>query len=160
EPADAASQPRRQGGARDRHLAARHMSKDKSAPTPSQIAHRRLPRIVRAVRARPRLFLAAALAIVIGVVLPSDWRIATGLLVAWDIGVALYLALAFPAMAKADVARIRRRAALLDEDRIAFLILTAGAALASLGAIVAELGDKETAHAPANLALAVVTIAL
>src|SRR5262249_35366851 len=85
---------------------------------------------------------------------------ATRLLVAWDIGVALYLALAFPAMAKADVARIRRRAALLDEDRIAFLILTAGAALASLGAIVAELGDKETAHAPANLALAVVTIAL
>jgi uncharacterized membrane protein len=136
------------------------MSTNKSSPTPSQIAHRRLPRIVRLVRARPRLFLAAILGIVIGLVLPSEWRATTRLLVGWDAGVGLYLALAFHAMAKADVARIRRRAAMLDEDRVAFLILTAGAALATIGAIVAELGDKETARAPAHLALAVVTIAL
>jgi uncharacterized membrane protein len=136
------------------------MSNSKSSPTPSQIAHRKLPRIVRLVRARPRLFLAAVLGIVIGLVLPSEWRATTRLLVGWDAGVGLYLALAFHAMAKADVARIRRRAAMLDEDRVAFLILTAGAALATIGAIVAELGDKETARAPAHLALAVVTIAL
>ena len=133
---------------------------DKKAPTPSQAARRRLPRIVRAVRARPRLFLSALLGLLIGVVLPYEWRVATRMLVAWDVGIAVYLALAFNAMANADTVRIRRRAALLDEDRTVFLILTAAAALASLGAIVAELGDKETAHAPANLALAVVTIAL
>jgi uncharacterized membrane protein len=130
------------------------------APTPSQVARRKLPRIVRVVRARPRLFLAAVLGIVIGLVLPSEWRATTRLLVTWDVGVGLYLALAFQAMAKADIARIRRRAALLDEGRVAFLMLTAGAALASLGAIVAELGAKESGHAPAHLALAVVTIAL
>jgi uncharacterized membrane protein len=112
------------------------------------------------VRARPRLFLSALLGVVVGVVLPHEWRVATRLLVAWDVGVAVYLALAFNAMASADTARIRRRAALLDEDRVAFLVLTATAALASLGAIVAELGDKETAHSPANLALAAITIAL
>jgi uncharacterized membrane protein len=129
-------------------------------PTASQVARRKLPRIVRAVRARPRLFLSALLGLVVGLVLPHEWRIATRLLVAWDAGVAVYLALALNAMASADTARIRRRAALLDEDRAAFLLLTAVAALASLGAIVAELGDKEAAHAPANLALAVITIAL
>ena len=136
------------------------MSKDKGTPTPSQVARRKLPRIVRVVRARPRLFLAAVLGIVIGLVLPSEWRATTRLLVTWDVGVGLYLALAFEAMAKADIARIRRRAAMLDEDRVPFLILTAGAALATIGAIVAELGAKESGHAPAHLALAVVTIAL
>jgi len=133
---------------------------DKKAPTPSQAARRRLPRIVRAVRARPRLFLSALLGLLIGVVLPYEWRVATRMLVAWDVGIAVYLALAFNAMANADTIRIRRRAALLDEDRTVFLILTAAAALASLGAIVAELGDKETARAPAHLALAIVTIVL
>ena len=133
---------------------------DKKEPTPSQVARRKLPRIVRAVRARPRLFLSAALGVVIGLLLPSEWRGTTRLLVTWDVGVGLYLALAFQAMAMADTARIRRRAAMLDEDRVAFLILTAGAALATIGAIVAELGDKETARAPAHLALAIVTIAL
>jgi uncharacterized membrane protein len=136
------------------------MSSGKSAPTPSQIARRKLPRIVRVVRARPRLFLAAALGVVVGVVLPFEWRVTTRLLVTWDTGVALYLVLALQAMAHADIARIRQRAALLDEDRVAFLILTAAAGLASLGAIVAELGSKDTGRAPAHLALAVVTIAL
>jgi uncharacterized membrane protein len=129
-------------------------------PTPSQVARRKLPRIVRVIRARPRLFLAAVLGVVIGLVLPSEWRATTRLLVGWDAGVGLYLAFAFQAMAKADIGRIRRRAAMLDEDRVPFLILTAGAALATIGAIVAELGDKETARAPAHLALAVVTIVL
>ncbi len=132
------------------------------APTPSQPppARRRLPRILRIVRARPRLFLAAALGLAVGFALPAEWRLATRLLVGWDAGVAVYLVLVFASMANAHVARIRRRAALLDEGRIAFLILTAGAALASLGAIVAQLGAKEAGHQPAHLALAVTTIAL
>jgi uncharacterized membrane protein len=129
-------------------------------PTVSQVARRKLPRVVRAVRARPRLFISAALGVVIGLMLPSEWRLATRLLVTWDAGVGIYLVLTCIAMADCDIARIRRRAAQLDEDRTVFLVLTAGAALASLGAIVAELGNKETAHAPANLALAVITIAL
>ena len=66
----------------------------------------------------------------------------------------------FQAMADCDVARIRRRATLLDEDRFVFLALTAFAAIASLGAIVAQLSTKETGHQPAHLALAVATIAL
>jgi uncharacterized membrane protein len=121
---------------------------------------RRWPRVVRVVRARPRLFLAATLGAILGIVLPAEVRLATRLIIGWDTGVAIYLVLAFQAMANADVARIRRRAKLLDEDRLVFLVLTAGAALASLGAIVAQLSGKETGHQPAYLALAIATIAL
>jgi uncharacterized membrane protein len=123
-------------------------------------APRRWPRVVRVVRARPRLFLSAGLGAIIGVVLPAGLSLATRLIIAWDVGVAIYLALMFQAMADCDVARIRRRAKLLDEGRIVFLALTAGAAVASLGAIVAQLSAKETGHQPAYLALAVATIAL
>jgi uncharacterized membrane protein len=129
-------------------------------PSPSVRAHRRLPRIVRIVRARPRLFLAALLGVVVGLLLPGEWRIVTRLLTTWDAGVSIYLVLAFTAFVNSDVDRIRHRAALLDEDRTAFLTLTAGAAAASLGAIVAELGVKDPANQTAHLAIAIVTIAL
>lgn len=135
------------------------MSPD-NARTPSQVARRRLPRIVRIVRARPRLFLCACLGLVVIALLPGDWRWPTRLVVGWDVGVAIYLAFVFAAMAGADAARIRRRAVMMDEGRIAILVLTAGAALASLGAIVVELGSKDTVHEPKHLALAVITIAL
>jgi uncharacterized membrane protein len=118
------------------------------------------PRVVRIVRARPRLFLSATLGAILAVALPAAVPLATRLIVAWDTGVVIYLALVFAALAKSDVARIRRRARLLDEDRRVFLVLTAGAALASLGAIVAQLSAKETGHQPAYLALALATIAL
>ena len=136
------------------------MSADGAPSPPSQHVRRRPPRIVRIVRARPRLFLAALLGLIVGPLLPGEWRIVTRLLTAWDAGVALYLALAFATFMNADVDRIRRRAALLDEDRTAFLALTTGAAAASLGAIVAELGVKDPANQQAHLALAVATIAL
>lgn len=134
--------------------------RDAGGPSPSVRAHRRRPRIVRIVRARPRLFLAALLGLIVGVLLPGEWRVVTRLLVAWDAGVAVYLALAFALFTSADVAGIRHRAALQDEDRTTFLALTAAAAAASLGAIVAELGVKDAAYQQSHLALAVATIAL
>ena len=97
-------------------------------------------RVVRAVRARPRLFLCALLGLVVIAVLPSSWRLATRLLIAWDISVALYLVAASALMAGAEVEHIRRRSAQLDEGRIAILVFTVAAALASVAAIVAELG--------------------
>ena len=133
-------------------------SKPESQPAPAR--SRKLPRFLRVMRARPRLFLSIALAIVIVVLLPSDWRWATRLVIGWDISVALYLALAAVAMASADIPRIRRRAALMDEGRIAILVLIAGAALASLGALIIELSDKDTTHSPRHLALAIVTLVL
>src|SRR5438552_13701541 len=58
---------------------------------------RRPPRLVRIVRTRPRLFFSALLGLAVIALLfaASDWRVATRLLVGWDIGVGLYLILAF-----------------------------------------------------------------
>ena len=125
--------------------------------TPAPTRRRRLPKILRVIRARPRLFVAALLAVVLSVLLPANWRLGTRVLVGWDAGVALYLIGAFTLLVRSDVARIRRRAAIVDEGRFAILVLVVGAAVASLGAILAQLGGG---RAPGNLALATVTILL
>jgi uncharacterized membrane protein len=84
-------------------------------------------------------------------------RITTRLLVGWDAGLVLYLALIFWTMAHASVANIRERAAIDDEGAVALLVLTTAAALASLAAVVVELD-----HAPdwQRIALGVATILL
>jgi uncharacterized membrane protein len=122
---------------------------------------RHLPRPVRIVRARPRLFIAALIGLVVAALCPSDWRIATRLLVGWDLGVALYLTLALRMMAVAEVRHIRLRARLQDEGQYTILALTATAALASLGAIVALLGMSEANNrSPTHLLLGILTILL
>ncbi len=70
------------------------------------------------------------------------WRFSTQNIVGWDAGVALYLALVYLVMARGSIAEIRRRAAINDEGAIALLVLTAAAALASLAAVLAELGHS------------------
>jgi uncharacterized membrane protein len=103
---------------------------------------RRGPWVVRIVRARPRLFTSVAISIVVAVALieVTDWRPATCMLFGWDIGVALYLLLASHVMAVSSVQAIRKHAAQQDEGQITILVLTVSAALASVGAIFAELG--------------------
>jgi uncharacterized membrane protein len=120
-----------------------------------------LRRALRIVRGRPRLFVAAALGLAAVAVLPANWRLATRALVGWDIGAGIYLALAFRLMMDSDVNRIRRRAALQDEGRIVVLVLVVAAALASLGAILAELaGAQGASRQPVHLTLAAITILL
>jgi uncharacterized membrane protein len=119
--------------------------------------------LVRMIRTRPRLFLSASLAIVftMGLFVFTDWKASIRLLIGWDAGVMLYLILVGVLMARSDVHRIRRRAALQDDGRIAILVLTALAALASLAAIVADLGAQQgPARTPIHLIIATVTIAL
>jgi uncharacterized membrane protein len=120
--------------------------------------HRRMPYVVRVVRARPRLFLSALGGLAVVVLLPASLRLSTRLLIGWDMGVVVYLAFAYWMIGLSDLARIKRRAATQDDGRFVILILTATAALASLGAILAELGGG--GRQPMNLALAGVTIVL
>lgn len=117
----------------------------------------------RIVRTRPRLFLSALLGVAVIAVLAAatNWKIATKLLIGWDVGIAFYLVLMVVLMTRSDVHRIRRRAALQDDGRIAILVLTAAAALASIGAIIAELGAQAgSARTPAQLIIGTVTIVL
>jgi uncharacterized membrane protein len=89
---------------------------------------------------RPRLFVSVAVSIVafLGFARGSD--LATRLLVAWNVGTWLYFVLTFFLMAAATEKSIRARAEATDEGKFTILLLTSLAALASMGAIFAELG--------------------
>ena len=124
---------------------------------------RRPPRLVRIIRTRPRLFFSILLALAVIALLfaVTNWRAATRLLVGWDIGIGLYLVLAFSLMARSDVHRIRRRAANQDEGSMAMLVLTVAAAIASMAAIFAELATEPgVSRQPAQLILATATVVL
>lgn len=119
---------------------------------------RAMPKPVRIVFGRPRLFISIAVGLASLLVLPASLRIATRLLVAWDISIALYIALAFNLFLSCGSDRIRKLAARQDDGRFLVLAMTAVAAFASIVAIVVELGVKPQ-HTP-QLVLAVVTIVL
>jgi uncharacterized membrane protein len=93
----------------------------------------------------------------------SNWRPVMRGLVGWDIGIGLYVILAFEMMARSNVHEIRRRAATQDEGAIVILVLTVATALASLLAIVALLGTStpgEARQRSTELILATITIVL
>ena len=123
---------------------------------------RRPPYPLRLMHARPRLLISIAIGIAVTLALSlSEWRTSTRIILGWDAGVALYLLLTCILMARSTIADIREHAAQDDEGRVALLVLTVLAALASLGVIVAELGIGEGGkRTGTQLALATVTIFL
>src|SRR5437763_1389698 len=125
-------------------------------------AERRPPYLIRVILARPRLATSAMLGIaVITLLSSSGMLLSRRLLIGWDVGIALYLVLVYTLMARTGIGEIRAHAADQDEGRLAMLVLTVFAALASLGAILAELGVSSGApRTPVQLALATTTIVL
>ncbi len=120
-----------------------------------------LPRPLRVIRARPRLFICFMVALMIALMLPWDWRHVTRALIAWNVGAGLYVLLVGLMMSGATHENIRKRAQVEDEGQFTILTLAIIAALASIGAIVAELaivkelaGVQKTLH----ILLAAVTI--
>ncbi|MEJ0095880.1 MAG: DUF1345 domain-containing protein [Methylocella sp.] len=95
----------------------------------------------RTVLGHPRLFSGLFFAIVVGFFLPPEVRLVTRLLIAWNAGTWLYFILAAWLIIRADEASMRRRAKASDEGRLLVLVLTSFAAVASIGAIVAELAS-------------------
>lgn len=122
------------------------------------VRFRNLPMPVRVVYGRPRTFFAIALGVLVFFLLPDTRRLATRLIIGWDVFAALYLVLAYIMMLRCDVGHIRRSAVMQDDGRFLILLLTAYGALASLGAIVFELGASKGNKAA--LILATLTIAL
>lgn len=104
--------------------------------TPETILRRRWPRILRIVRARPRLFIAVLVGVIVAVMLRGVPSLAERLLVSWDVTVLLYLVAAFQLIITGTDTSLRHRAEIEDEGRIGVLVLSVAAALASLGAIV------------------------
>jgi uncharacterized membrane protein len=124
-------------------------------------AARRLPYLLRVIRARPRLILSFMFGLAVLIVLPSTLRFATRLVLGWDVAVALYLGLVYTLMAQSRPGHIRDHAAREDEGRLGILVLAVAAALASLGGILSELGTGQGgARTPMQLVLALATIVL
>ncbi len=127
-----------------------------------QNASRRLLKILRILRARPKLIISVLLGTGAAAALPSAWPLAARALVGWDIGVALYLAIIYWTMARSWADHIRQHAKNEDEGRGVILVLTVAAAMATIVAIVAQLGGASLSKniPPAQLFLAVTTILL
>jgi uncharacterized membrane protein len=120
-------------------------------------------RLVRQLRIRPRLFISAAFGIAVALLLPffEDTRVMTRLLLGWNAGTWLYMVSCGWMMARSDSAQISERSRHQDEGAAVILALVVVAALASLGAIVAELSaakDLSGSARLAHIALAAVTI--
>src|SRR5437763_12716853 len=113
------------------------------------VARRMNPlRLVRALRARPRLLGAALAGVLVyvfgrGVLAESA---AAMTLVAWNSGASLYLLLAWHGMSRSGVQGIRDRAVTQDEGRIAILALVVLAALAVLLAAGTQLALVKDLH--------------
>jgi len=118
-----------------------------------------LPYLLRIVRARPRLFLAALIGAIVAVLTTSEWHLATRILIGWNAGAWLYLVLAYDTIARSTPRHIGDYAAAQDEGQIAILILTVAAALATFVAIILELGAARGSDRQlVQLLIAVVTI--
>jgi uncharacterized membrane protein len=124
------------------------------------VARPTMPVRLARLHARLLISIAVGMAVTLGLSM-TDWTMATKLLLGWDIGVVLYLALAYQLMVTCGIDEIRRRAAEDDEGAVALLILTGCSALAIMGAIVAELAIAKISGQPRSgigVAIAMVTI--
>src|SRR5436190_19898879 len=94
--------------------------------------------LIRVGKAHIRLVISAAIGIAAMLALPG--ALMTRVLMGWDLGVIIYLCAAAVVMTNCtSVAQMKRNAAAQDEGARGILILSAVAAMASLGAIFAEL---------------------
>jgi uncharacterized membrane protein len=120
---------------------------------------------LRIVMVRPRLLLSllAGFAVVALLpMLPGDLRGVTRFLVGWDVGVGLYLVLAYWMIANSDLAHIHRQSMLQDEGSFVILVLTVVSAAISVGAVFAwlEMASRAETFTPHGIVLLFFTIVL
>jgi uncharacterized membrane protein len=120
--------------------------------------HRKLPMFLRVIVSRPRTFIAFGIALVVFFLLPDSRRLVTRALVGWDVFATIYLVLAYHMMVRCGHEHIKPSAILQDDGRVLILMVTQLGALASIAAIVFELGA--TNKSGPGMTLAVITIAL
>jgi uncharacterized membrane protein len=119
---------------------------------------------LRLVRLHARLVISVVMGAAIAAALfMTDLHTTTRLLIGWDAGILLYLVLIYSVARRGDIARLRQRAAEEDEGAIILLLLTFAAAIASLAAIVIEVGGSQGetgVRAALSVALTMSTIVL
>jgi len=122
------------------------------------VRFRKLPMPLRVVVSRPRTFVALGVALLVFFLLPESRRLVTRALFGWDTFATIYLVLAYTMMYRCGHEHIKPSAILQDDGRVLILMVTQLGALASIAAILFELGASKNS-VPA-LSLAVITIAL
>lgn len=120
-------------------------------------------RALRIILARPRLLLCALIGIASFLCLPQELarHATTRLIIAWNVGAYLYLALALRMMFWSSHERMKTRALQHDDGRLTVLLFVVLAAAMSIGAIIAELGNVKEMHGNLrylHITLAVMTI--
>jgi uncharacterized membrane protein len=125
-----------------------------------QVAGYKWLKPLRIMRVRWRLVFAAVVGLFAFFIISDDLDLISRVLIGWDIGVAVYLALAIWAAIGTDTKHIRLRSVLFDEGRVAIPLLSVTAASASLGAIFFKLSTAPAGHHFISLIFAVVTILL
>ena len=105
-------------------------------------------KVFRQIRARPRLFIAAAAALAVGLLLPTAVasHAVTRFLVAWNVGTCLYVLLAAIMMTRSSSQNMRRRAQMHDDGQFVIMILVVISSIASLVAIAGELAVVKDMH--------------
>jgi uncharacterized membrane protein len=93
------------------------------------------------MRARPRLYLAIVAGVAGALIIPEAMPAMQRVVIGWDIGIAVFLALMLAMAVRATPASMRRRAELEDQARWAFLTLMAGAAWFSMFALLGILHE-------------------
>lgn len=126
----------------------------------AQIAY---PTFIRILSSRPRLFSSVLLGVLVSVLLPPSLAMhaITKAIIGWNVGAWLYLTLSAHMMFWTTHEKMCSRAIAHDEGKFVVLGLVVVAAVASLGAIVAELSVVKDIHGTlryAHIALAGLTI--
>ncbi len=110
--------------------------------------------LLRPLLVRPRLLISLGVGLLGALALPNSEVTApvTRALIGWNIAALLYLVLALHMMFRSSHARMRARALLEDEGSKVILFLVIAAALACVGAIVAELSMVKGLHSELRFA--------
>ena len=114
------------------------------------------PRMANHFRARPRMLIATAIGVAVGLAAPAD-VVVTKVLVGWNAGVWLYLVLIALSMYRADHSRLQRAAVAHAEGALTVSVMVVLACLASLAAIVLELAAGKASHTSPGLEQVVLT---
>jgi len=115
-------------------------------------------RVRRILQARRRLLLTTLAGLLLLAILPPSLRLATRLLLAWDLTAAAYVGFALVMMLRSTVETCRARAALYDQSDWVIMTVVVVSAATSFAAIFVELAAIKSGHGPVALGLAVTAV--
>lgn len=113
---------------------------------------------LEALRLRPRLVIAFLLAAGLGVLLPAYVPFWTKGLIAWCVGVVIYVVLVVWEFSRASIEKIMDRASRLDDTAPVILVIGMVATVASVGGIAALLLASASNDKTAEISLAACTM--